>query len=370
VSNLISLRKSAEHWHFENEANFEMFVRSHLLTLFGLSILKQQYTVEGQVCDLLAVNANQQLTIPELKNVEDRYLVQQITRYFDAMQRIQPFPDQVDYSQPIRLIAIAPAFHRDNQIDHQYNYLDIEFWQFKVLERANQIYLRLSNLDTQQQVQVKIPYEERTEAVNIPNPPKSFLNLIAPCCTSEQHSFLQSRDRFLRFDTRMQETVRSGSVMYGKSKSKPCAEFRWDRSRACVVLYLWLPHVLSGSQTRQGVARMRIWTDWQMVSDLGHVPQGNGRKISVSEWQAGKIRPLSKLLPAKAENRQRFFNSPQYRREYIGQYHNIGANPHYRAGLALRFENYAKWIDQPKLHPSLEGVVQLALETWLQRLSK
>lgn len=347
-----------------------MFVRSHLLALFGLSILKQQYTVEGQVCDLLAVNENQQLTILELKNVEDRYLVQQITRYYDVVQRIQPFPEQVDYSQPIRLIAIAPAFHRDNQIDRQYNPLDIEFWQFKVLERTNQIYLRLSNLDTQQQVQVKIPYEERTEAFNIPNPPKSFLNLIAPCRTSEQHSLLQLRDRLLRFDARMQETVRGGSVMYGKSKSKPCAEFRWDRSRTCVVLYLWLPHVLQGCKTKQGVARMRIWTDWQTVSDLGHVPQGNGRKISVSEWQAGKIRPLNKLLPSKEENRQRFFNNPQYRREYIGQHYNIGTNPHYRAGLALLFEHYARWIDQPKLQPSLECLLDLALETWLKRFSK
>jgi RecB family endonuclease NucS len=369
MSNLIRLKKLADHWHFENEAHLELFVQSYVLEKLGLTILKKQYAVEGQICDLLAVDEKQQLAILELKNVEDRSLVQQITRYYDAVRRVQPFPEQVDYSQAIRLMAIAPDFHRDNHIDRQYSQLAIEFWRFKIIERANHKYLHLSNIETQQRVQAKIPYEESVAELNIPNPPKTFQNLIAQCDVPEQQRLLQLRDRLLRFDTRMQETVSGGSVVYGRSKSKPCAELRWDRSRACVVLYLWIPHVQNRG-AKPIVARMRLWTDWQTISDLGHVPKGNGRKISVREWQAGNIRPLNKLLPRQAEHRDRFFTNAQYRHEYIKRQYNVGTNPHYRAGLALRFEHYIQLIGKPTLQPSLSSLVELALNTWLSRLSK
>ncbi|NES03910.1 MAG: hypothetical protein F6K22_14290 [Okeania sp. SIO2F4] len=49
-----------------------------------------------------------------MKNIEDRGIVQQLTRYYDALLDEKPFSDKVDYQQPARLVAITPSFHRDN----------------------------------------------------------------------------------------------------------------------------------------------------------------------------------------------------------------------------------------------------------------
>jgi RecB family endonuclease NucS len=43
------------------------------------------------VCDILAIDAQHQLHILELKNSEDRYLIQQLTRYYANLQEVKPF---------------------------------------------------------------------------------------------------------------------------------------------------------------------------------------------------------------------------------------------------------------------------------------
>jgi RecB family endonuclease NucS len=108
------LRKAGTGWEFENEALLEDCLKRHLETLLGLKVIAQQQTIQGQVCDLVAVSETGQLAILELKNQEDRYIVQQLTRYFDAFHAEKSFADRADYSQPMRLLAIAPSFHRDN----------------------------------------------------------------------------------------------------------------------------------------------------------------------------------------------------------------------------------------------------------------
>lgn len=59
----------------------------------------------------------------ELKNGEDRYIVQQLTRYYDALREEKPFNEKIDYEQPIVLIAITPSFHKDNFTDRKYHLL-------------------------------------------------------------------------------------------------------------------------------------------------------------------------------------------------------------------------------------------------------
>ncbi|MBC6435548.1 DUF91 domain-containing protein [Nostoc sp. HG1] len=66
--------------------------------------------VNGQICDILALRENKQLVVLELKNAEDRYIVQQLTRYYDALKEVKPLEDEIDYQQPISLIAIKPNF--------------------------------------------------------------------------------------------------------------------------------------------------------------------------------------------------------------------------------------------------------------------
>lgn len=75
----VNLKKIGQGWGFANEAALEDFVWTNLKSLFNLTPLKRQFFVRGEVCDILAVDDNRQLVVLELKNIEDRYIVQQLT---------------------------------------------------------------------------------------------------------------------------------------------------------------------------------------------------------------------------------------------------------------------------------------------------
>lgn len=117
------LKKVGESWQFASENNLEDFVWSQLNILFELLLLKQKYIEFGNICDILAVDKNNRLVIVELKNVEDRYIVQQLTRYYHSIPENKPFQQQINYQLPVRLIAIAPSFHRHSWIDKKYHKL-------------------------------------------------------------------------------------------------------------------------------------------------------------------------------------------------------------------------------------------------------
>ena len=93
---------------FTSESALESFIWQNLAKLLGFNPIAQQYYVEGQTCDILAVNSTRQLVVIELKNTEDRYIVQQLTRYCHSLKTYLTFAEQVDYSKPIHLLAIAP----------------------------------------------------------------------------------------------------------------------------------------------------------------------------------------------------------------------------------------------------------------------
>lgn len=73
-----------------------------------------------------------QLVILELKNVEDCYVVPQLTRYCASLSQEQPFADRVDYGLSIRLLAVAPKFYAHNVLDWEHSRLKFEFWRFEV----------------------------------------------------------------------------------------------------------------------------------------------------------------------------------------------------------------------------------------------
>jgi len=138
----VSLRKVAQGWEFAREKSLEDFVWSALEDLLHLRPFQRQYAVKGEVCDILALTENHRLVILELKNTEDRYVVQQLTRYYANLVEECPFSDVIDYEKPVRLIAIAPSFHRHNYIDRQHSRLVFEFIQVKVTQ-TEQFYLEL-----------------------------------------------------------------------------------------------------------------------------------------------------------------------------------------------------------------------------------
>ncbi|WP_411858929.1 endonuclease NucS domain-containing protein [Scytonema millei] len=193
-----ALRRTGEGWEFSSEAAVEDFVWDNLQELLGLTPLGKQYLVRGEVCDILAVDEKKQLTILELKNTEDRYVVQQLTRYYDNILLEKPFIEQVDYSLPIHLIAAAPSFHRHNHIDRKYNLLKIDFLQINVVEISQNFYLNLQDLDTSQTWSLQIPYQKLDVASlseNVSQPPQLLLDWLGSCTLEEQQAILKLRQK-------------------------------------------------------------------------------------------------------------------------------------------------------------------------------
>jgi RecB family endonuclease NucS len=363
---LIELRKIATGWQFKSEANLEAFVYAHLPALLKLTPIQQQYSVNGQICDLLCIDEQRRLTVIELKNGEDRYIIQQLTRYYAALQTTRPFAEQIDYSQPIQLIAIAPSFHRDNYTDRQYSTLTVRLLQFTLSETEQGFFFRLMEVDGDFGTAIRVPTQAATPS-ELPSPPRLLLNWLNKV-PSAQTALLQLRQRLLSFDQRMQEQTSTGCITYGRGQNKLCAEIRFDSQRNSPALFLWLPHRIRQLDAKTFTARMRIWLDGSTVTALGHVPKGMGRMVSFREWEAGTIRPLNKILPRYKDERERFFADARYRQSFITQNKFLCFSAHYRSGLALPFERYCKYTQQPALSNQLDALVDLALKTWLNRL--
>ena len=275
-----ALRKTGSGWEFANEEALEDFVEVHLQSLLGLTVIKRQFTVNEQRCDIIAVDENKRLVVLELKNSEDRYVVQQLTRYYDALLEHKPFADRVDYYRPVRLIAIAPKFHRDNFTDRKYHGLFFQFLQFAIVISEDHLNLRLKDVDNEQISQIKITSQQTESTDNIPSPPKALIKLLSQCELSQQGEILKIRQKLLSFDKRMQEITASGSIKYGNGNSKTskfCAELCSD-SKGNLILFLWLP--LKGL-TSKTISRARVWTDWNDKALIeGYVTSGVGRKMA------------------------------------------------------------------------------------------
>lgn len=311
--NSVNLRKTGQGWEFESEAVLEDFVWANLKRLLKLTPLKRQYRVNGQICDIIAADKNKRLIVVELKNSEDRYIVHQLTRYYDALLEEKPFKEEIDYGQPVYLVAITPSFHKNNLTDRKYNHLSIQFLQFNILVDGEKFYLQLKDIDKEKTSQLEIPYLEKDSSENTPTPPRSLLNLFSKGDNNTYEMLLQIRAKILRFDERMKEMSASGVVIYGKGKSKPCVEIRLLSYSKKPGIFLWLlnPRVIFN---KRRMCRMGIVTDWKSVSQIYYQPKG---KMTASDiWT---------------------------------------------------FEEYIKLIGEKKSN-SLEVMVNLALETWLKRL--
>ncbi|MDY7007356.1 MAG: endonuclease NucS [Cyanobacteriota bacterium] len=121
---------------FQSEENLEDYIEDNFEKLFpDLYLVRRQYTINRQRCDLLCRSKlSKQLVIIELKNEEDRGLISQLTRYRKALLIEKPFAEQIDYSLPVKLIAIAPTFHEDNYTDKEASKFEDDFylWQFSI----------------------------------------------------------------------------------------------------------------------------------------------------------------------------------------------------------------------------------------------
>ena len=231
-------------WKFQSELYLENFVSETIEPLLDLKQLARQYYLNNQVCDLLAIDRKGQLAIVELKNLEDRYIIQQLTRYYEAVREYKPFSEEVNYQLPIRLIAIAPQFHQHNLIDQKYSQLDFELFTFRVLStKADSFCFELNDLDSKQKVRSSIPkkfhpfLDRDDEEISQPSsfklsPPKSLRKLTEELSSEQEAYILAIRKKLLVFDECMIEVGKTTRTMYGMRKgdkdiykTKLCAEF-------------------------------------------------------------------------------------------------------------------------------------------------
>ncbi|MGD1715272.1 endonuclease NucS domain-containing protein [Dapis sp. BLCC M172] len=274
-----SLKKTGSGWEFASEEILEDFLYEHLEILLSLNVLDRQYIVNSQRCDILAVDSHKKLVVLELKNVEDRGIVQQLTRYYDALLDEKPFSDKVDYQQPVRLVAITPSFHRDNFTDRKYHTLDFQFLEFSVIQDEDKFYLYLKDVDNEEISKVIIPYQELENDLDIPVPPKALLKVVNNLDGQQQEEIFRVRRKILSFNPKIQEFASAGSIKYGSGSgksSKFCAEFFLEKGE--LILFLWIPYK-GGESSRIG--RAIIWTNWQDKALIeGYVSSGVETEIN------------------------------------------------------------------------------------------
>jgi RecB family endonuclease NucS len=287
----VALHKNSGSWEFASEAALEKFFWANLQDIFDFTPLKQQYASGGEICDILAIGKSRELVILELKNTEDRYLIQQLTRYCANLLEERPFSQEIDYSQPVRLIGIAPSYHRHNLIDRDHSRLSFELLEFSVIEDNSTFFFVLNQTGGEASSErIFIPYQpiEAPSCDEIDAPPELLIKWLGGCTTSEQEEFLQMRHKILACNRRMKEMVDRRSIRYGSGKTRLCAEILFQQKSQKPVLFLWLPtpntFLWSGSK-KVVVGRLRTWTDGETISHVGHVPKGFGKMRTKSEWE-------------------------------------------------------------------------------------
>ena len=232
-------------WKFQNELRLEDFVWDNLEVLLDLKPLARLYYLNSQVCDILAVGLNKQLTILELKNTEDRHIIQQLTRYYDAILEEQPFREQVNYKLSVRLQAISPKYHKHNLIDLRYSKLTFELMTFSILStEADCFSYELQNREGTTKKKLDIPqkfhqylYQGETKITELLKaklfPPKSLSKLTKHLSSEQIEYVLNIRDCLLKSDEGMREKGYTTRTVYGLKKgdkdvykTRLCAEFK------------------------------------------------------------------------------------------------------------------------------------------------
>ncbi|MEL6556246.1 MAG: recombinase RecB [Cyanobacteria bacterium J06621_11] len=305
----VGLRKTSQGWEFVSEQALEEFVWHHLDDLLQVSPFQRQLSVMGEVCDILALAAERQLVIIELKNAEYRHVVQQLTRYYSNLLSEQPFSDAINYEKPVRLIAIAPSFHRHNYIDQQYSRLSFKFIEAKV-KKSEQFYLELTLDGTNSQIaQAVLPYQEPeigNQYEDVAEAPDLLLEWLGGCSAAEQQAFLRTRAQVLRFDSRVREIVGAKSIQYGTGETKLCAEICFSKRLQRPVLFLWLalPTSWKASRKAERAGRLRLWLQDGKLTYVGHVVTGLGKMRLEEEWNA---------MPKEQWPRRALFNNLSHR---------------------------------------------------------
>ncbi|MDZ8053526.1 MAG: endonuclease NucS domain-containing protein [Aulosira sp. ZfuVER01] len=346
----VALRKTDEGWKFIDESELETFVWDNLAEIFGLKPLKRQLSIKGEICDILAIGENNQLAIIELKNTEDRYVINQLTRYYDNLLEEQPLKDNINYDEEVRLIAICPSFHRHNLIDEKHSKLKFNLFTFFIVYENNEFYFHFSHIHSQFKTKiVKINYQEvnlqNQVNDNIPEPARLLLDWLGYLTNTEIDNLTKIRNQILTFDSRIEEIIVNKSIIYaskyGKDKMRQCAEFCFDRKSKKILFFLWL--IIPNRQNRT-ITRMQIDTTQEYLTYW--------RYASVKE---GSI------------DWEKF-----YRRHYtisINNQKSFGIVTENNRSFYCVPGNNGTWLKQEIFGEDIKQIINHALKIWLERTS-
>lgn len=234
---------------FASEKDLEDYIESYFSELFpNFTLIERQYTINNQRCDLLCCTySNRQPVIIELKNEEDRGLVAQLTRYRKALLQQKPFADKIDYSLPVKLVAIAPRFHEDNFTDKEASKFeqDFEFLSFYTSTKGESCQFHLADKSYELPYRIVGLGQELHEDLIL-----NYSDLSGACRRFFGYLDNQYQDDFLKLHSlfvsqpKVKAWVRRGAqrVFYstGVAKnSKKLAEI--TNTKSGLYLYLWLP---------------------------------------------------------------------------------------------------------------------------------
>lgn len=346
INSGITLCKKIDKWDFVSEAALENFFWANLEQLLDLIPLKRQYICRGEICDIIAVDDQKGLAILELKNVEDRYLIPQLTRYYANLIEEKPFAQEINYSRPVRLIGVTPAYHRHNLIDAEYSRLDFELLQFLIVEDSENFYFKLQDREQKyiaRSCQISYqPIKQFQVKEDIPEPPDQLIQWLGGCTKEEQEGFLKIRSKILSCSPRMKEMVEKRVIQYGSGKTRLCAEICFQTRMQKPILFLWLPTPSSYRLTRPKkfmIGRLRIWTNGQTISHVGHVPERFGKMKTKAEWE----------------------QVPLEKRRYLKD--NLSSRSHFPCEV----EGYLECRNSSEMPDFWEALSDLAIKKWLEK---
>ena len=306
---------------------------------------------------------SKQLIIIELKNTQDNHVIEQITKYFDALIDEKPSSEQVDYAQPIDLYTVCPDYAESTTTILKYHQLNFDVLGYRIESTDQDSKFILFNwLSNEIVTEIAISLAEKIPTeLNLPDPPKSFVDLIGKCSEQQRQWAIQIRDQIDELAHRNSHKVRERPdgqwTRFERTKQFPIAEIGWDGQRNEIAIHLWLPFTtVNGPINRRSTrsdnykrtSMMKLWVDAGLVKYVGYVENGRRRCITVT---------IEELSHEK-------FSMPTKLNKWLKKYGDrywMNSRAYWN-GLAMPSGVYKEKMDMMDLETSLEAFTSLALE--------
>jgi hypothetical protein len=352
----------------------EDYLWHRLTDLWGFLPLQRQSPIPKPFHDILALDGDRLVAII-LKRAEDYWVGYQALTYAQVLLQKRLFSDRVNYEQPIRVLVISPGYHSETKHQCESAPAEIEFWKISCPTQTGPWLLELIDGDYPVQhtlnLNEPVPLTEDQPSVDrtLPRKTKKLQQLLAQAHPVAQVGIETIWQALMSAHPSMMEFTYRDGVRIGLGKSCPCFEVMEDAERQTIALFLWLPFKMSyGTRQEASIVRVRIWTDWQRVTDIGYVPDGLGQKLTFAEFRAGVVKPMKRALGYRSYNR--YFTDPVWRK-VVADEQEARYNRHPWADAkyeyALTVVQYEKLMNISLLDNCLMTFVNSSLQNYLRQ---